>query len=180
MLSAAVVSMSCRLLPNLIIRDTFQEKHHWHCVTGLQIVGVWLEGYYKKMRKKDSSSDVVACTPIVLSRVEESKATFPKIKDVSFLCTPCKSVFVPHWWQTGRKGGIRVALVGAFVWLLVKVTPHQFCAYFWHQLSMLNALISHFLCLRNLSSLAGDYISIWDIQSCSDSMINALVDQSIC
>lgn len=73
-------------------------------------------------------------------------------------------VFGPHWWQTGRQGGIREALVGAIVWLLVKVTPHQFCAYFWHRLSMLNALISHILCLRNMSNLVAWLLRfIWAI-----------------
>lgn len=58
-----------------------------------------------------------------------------------FLQTMQIRMFVPHWWQTE---GIREALVSAVVWLLVKMTPHQFWAYFWLQLSMLNALICHF------------------------------------
>lgn len=77
------------------------------------ISGIWDIG---KKKKKDGSSGVVACMPIVFSRAEESKATFPKIKDVSFFVQTMQiRVFVPHWWQTGWKGGIREALVGAIV-----------------------------------------------------------------
>lgn len=45
---------------------------------------------------------VVVCMPIVFSRVEESKATFHKIKDVSFFFFQTMQIrkFVPHWWQT--------------------------------------------------------------------------------
>ncbi len=116
MLSATVVSMSCHLLPNVIIRDIFQEKAPC-CVTRLQICGCLAGpiGYWKEMSKKKTSG-VVVCMPIAFSRVEESKATFPKIKDVSFFVQTMQiRVFVPHWWQTGRKGGIREALVGAIV-----------------------------------------------------------------
>lgn len=57
---------------------------------------------------------VVVCMPIVFSRVEESKATFHKIKDVSFFFFQTMQIrkFVPHWWQTeGGEGSERLLSV---------------------------------------------------------------------
>lgn len=69
---------------------------------------------------------------MVFSRVEESKATFPKTKDVSFLCRPCKSecLCLIGGRQTGRQGGgIREALVGAIVTLSESDTSSILCIF---------------------------------------------------
>lgn len=46
-----------------------------------------------------------ADSSVVFSRVEESMATFPQTKDVSFLCRPCKSECL--WLIGGRQAGGR-------------------------------------------------------------------------
>lgn len=67
----------------------------------------------KKLVKKDGCLGVVVCMPIVFSRAEESEATFPKIKDVSFLCRPCKSecLCLIGGRQAGREGSERLLSV---------------------------------------------------------------------
>lgn len=34
---------------------------------------------------------VTLCMPIMFAKAEESEVTFPKTKDISFLCRPCRS-----------------------------------------------------------------------------------------
>lgn len=77
--------------------------------------------------------------PIVFSRVEESKATFPKTKDVSFFCADhanqsvCASLVAGR--QTDRQGGreeggrIGEALVGAIVTLSESDTSSILCIF---------------------------------------------------
>lgn len=71
----------------------------------------------------------------MFSRVEESKATFPKTKDVSFFCADhanqsvCASLVAGR--QTGREegGGNREALVGAIVTLSESDTSSILCIF---------------------------------------------------
>lgn len=68
MLSATVVSMSCHLLPNLIIRDIFQEKH---CVVllGCTFVDVWqADGILEIISRKGRSK---RCYGVHANSVEE-------------------------------------------------------------------------------------------------------------
>ena len=81
-----------------------------------QAVGKLGENEQKKKKKDNVCLGVLLCMPIVFAPAAESKATFLKIKDVSFFVQTMQiRVFVPHRWQTGRRGGIREALVGEIV-----------------------------------------------------------------
>lgn len=70
-------------------------------------------GGKKKLAKKDGSLGVMVCMPIVFSRAEKSKATFPQIKDISLLCRPCKSecLGLTGGRQAGREGSERLLSV---------------------------------------------------------------------
>lgn len=79
MLSAAVVSVSSHLLPNVIARDTFQEELHVAFLGILRIHGCFL-------RMNERTLPVVLLARmlrVIFPGLKRARQPFPKMKDVS-------------------------------------------------------------------------------------------------
>lgn len=155
-LLAMVVSMSCHLLPHLIRTDVFQESQHVVVWLGPRTLGglIW---HWKQLVGGGKRKNQAGWYARQWAGLKRARQPFLKWRAFLFFVQTVQiKVFVPRWQQTrAGRGGSERLLVGAIVWLLVKVTPHQFCAYFWHSLGMLNSQMFHSLRRRNLSVLVG-------------------------